>query len=80
MNVMDKLTDVFRETFDDASIEIERTTTADDIEGWDSVSHVHLILAVERAFDLRFRAAEIGGLENVGDLADLVEQHLAKAT
>jgi acyl carrier protein len=52
MDVMEKFTNVFRETFNNDTIQLTKDTTADDIEGWDSLSHVNLILAIELAFDI----------------------------
>ena len=74
MNVMEKLETVFRREFDDETILLTAGTTADDISEWDSLSHVNLILAVEKAFDLRFNVTEIATLENVGQLADIIQQ------
>ena len=77
MNTMDALTEVFREVFDDPEIALTAETTADDIEGWDSLSHVNLIMAVENRFDIRFKPKEILSFKNVGDLARCVESKLA---
>ena len=66
------LTNVFRDTFDDEDLTIKPETTADDIDGWDSLTHIRLMLSVERAFGIRLSASEIGKLKKVGDLADLV--------
>ena len=72
-----RLTQVFRETFDDNSIELRDETTAKDIMEWDSLTHIILVLAVEQEFGLSLNAAEIGSLENVGKMLDLL---VAKAT
>jgi acyl carrier protein len=76
MDVMEKLTNVFRETFANNAIQLTRETTADDIEGWDSLSHVNLILAIELAFDVEFTQREIMTFGNVGDMAACVEKKL----
>ncbi len=65
-DVRDRLQTVFRETFDDDSIELADEMTAEDLDDWDSVSHISLVLAVEREFGVTLNAAEIGSLENVG--------------
>ncbi|MHA4875364.1 acyl carrier protein, partial [Enterococcus faecium] len=49
-------------------------TTADDVEEWDSLSHIRLIVAVERAFGIKFANAEIESLENVGDLIGAIDK------
>ena len=55
---------------------IEDTTTAEQVEGWDSVAHVNLITAVEKAFKMRFSTKEVKSLGNVGDFARLIERRL----
>lgn len=68
-----RLTNVFREVFDDESIALNPGMTADDIDDWDSLSHIRLVLSVEKEFGLKFSAAEIGALKNVGDFLTLIE-------
>jgi acyl carrier protein len=60
------------DVFDLDDLQIGRETTADDIEEWDSLSHIRLIVAVERKFKIKFKTAEIEGLKNVGDLVRLI--------
>lgn len=74
MDTVTALNGVFCEVFNDDSIRITRATTADDVEGWDSLSHVNLIVAVEMKFKIRFTAGELHGLKNVGDLIDLINK------
>lgn len=69
-----KLTEVFRDVFDDESIEITRATTAADIEEWDSLEHINLIEAVEKEFDMRFRMKEVSGMKNVGEMIDIIAE------
>jgi acyl carrier protein len=61
-----------RETFDDPSLVVERTTTAEDVDGWDSVTNIELMVALEARFGVSFRTGEIAGMRNVGELADAV--------
>ena len=68
MEINDRLCKVFRNVFQDDSIEIEPGMTADDIEGWDSLSHVNLIIAVEIEFGIEFSQSEIRSFENIGAL------------
>jgi len=77
MNTIDTLTEVFRQVFDDPEIELTPQTTADDIEGWDSLSHVNLIMAVETRFDIRFKPKEVLSFKNVGDLTRCVDSKLS---
>jgi acyl carrier protein len=72
--VYSRLTAVFREVFDEDELNLTPQTTADDVDGWDSLSHIRLVLAVTKAFGVRFSASEIGNLKNVGEFADLIEK------
>jgi len=67
---------VFREVFDDETLSITGATTARDVDGWDSLTHIRLMLAIETAFGVRIKATEAAKLENVGALADLIERKL----
>lgn len=78
MDIIAELTPIFREVFDDDSIVITRQSTANDIDAWDSLSHMNMVMAVEVKFKIRFALGELQTLKNVGDLADLVEKKLAK--
>jgi acyl carrier protein len=68
-----RLADVFHDVFDDDSIEITPQLTAKDVDGWDSLAHIRLILTVEKAFKIKFSTSEIGKLENVGELVKLIQ-------
>ena len=72
-----RLTDVFRDIFDDDSLVIDERTTASDVDGWDSLAHIRLLLSVERAFKVSLTASEIGKLKSVGDLMTLLERKTA---
>ena len=77
--VYPRLTEVFQDVFDEDNIVIKPETTADDIPDWDSLSHIRLVLAVSQAFKVKFTAAEISRLKNVGEFADLIRGKLANA-
>lgn len=68
MSVMPPLTEVFREVFDDDEITLSPEMTADDVDGWDSLSHVNLIVTIETRFNIRFDQKELLTFKNVGDL------------
>ena len=70
--VLDALTNVFRDVFDDNSIVINDQTTANDIEDWDSLEHINLIEAVEKEFNMRFQMREVSGMKNVGEMVDII--------
>jgi len=67
-----KLTAVFRDIFDNPTLEISEGTTANDIPEWDSIMHVNLIVAVEKAFGISFSTRDVKSLANVGDLMGLI--------
>ena len=71
--VYTRLSEIFHEVFDDDGIKVTPELTADDVEEWDSLSHIRLILTVEKAFAIKFSAAEVGKLKNVGELAALIQ-------
>ncbi|MCJ2132483.1 acyl carrier protein [Methylobacterium sp. J-026] len=67
------LTQIFRDVLADDGIELHPETTADDVEGWDSASHINILLAAEEHFGIRMSSAEIERLTRVGALADLIQ-------
>ena len=71
--VYQRLTTVLQQVFDDDELQATPDLTASDVEGWDSLKHVRLVLSVEKAFHISFAASEIGNLKNIGDLATLIE-------
>ena len=71
-NILEQLLPLFKNIFDDDDLVIISSTTPQDINGWDSLAHIRLIVAIEKSFCLRFTAAEISSLENVGQIAELI--------
>jgi acyl carrier protein len=71
-DVVNRLNILFRDIFDDDHISIADHTTAADVEGWDSLTHITLVLNVEREFRIKMTAAEVGSLKNVGQMIDLI--------
>jgi acyl carrier protein len=63
---------IFREFFDDENLSLRPDMTARDVDGWDSLAHVRLLLTIERKHHIRFSTPEVGGLRSVGDLASLI--------
>ncbi|GEN73221.1 MULTISPECIES: acyl carrier protein [Chryseobacterium] len=74
--ILSKLTNVFRDELDNEDIVLNAETTAEDVEEWDSLSHIQLIVAVEKAFGIRFTSSEIQGWNNVGEMADSIASKL----
>lgn len=75
--VLQELTELFRDLFDDESLVLGSDTTADQVEGWDSQMHVMLIVAAEQRFGIKFRTAELESLRNVGQFTQLIESKLS---
>ncbi len=74
--VFERLTGVFREVFEDDGLAVSPASSPRDIEGWDSLRHVSLVVAVENEFGITFRSSEVGSFKTAGELAALVERHL----
>ena len=72
-----KLNEVFQDVFDDEDITVNDATVAADVDGWDSLEHINLIVAVERCFGIKFTMGETTGLKNVGEMVDKIIAHLS---
>jgi acyl carrier protein len=70
--IYDRLTGILQAVFGDDDLVATPGMTADDVEGWDSLSNIRLIMSVEKRFSVKFSASEIGKLKNVGELAELI--------
>lgn len=73
-----RVNQVFRDVFDDESITVTDVTTADDIEDWDSLEHINLILALEEEFGMKFSMGEVTGMENVGAAVDIILERASR--
>jgi acyl carrier protein len=76
MSIVDALTAIFREVFDDDGITLSPELTADDVDGWDSLSHVNLIVTIETRFNIKFSQKELLTFKNVGNLMLSIEGKL----
>lgn len=72
MELRDRLNEIFCEVFDDDDIKITPEMTANDVDGWDSLSHVNLIVAIETKFNIRFNQKELLTFKNVDDLLNCI--------
>jgi acyl carrier protein len=70
--ISSSLLGVFRDVFDNPALTITDTTTAKQVDGWDSLNHINLIVATEKRFNVKFTTREVNGLANVGDLVSLL--------
>ena len=77
-SILTKITQIMRDLTEDDKLQISDATTADDVEGWDSVLHVKLIITIEDDFGVKFQTREINAPTNVGELVDLVESKQKK--
>ena len=76
--IQSRLNKVFQEVFDDESIVIFEEMTAKDLTEWDSLMHITLVVAVEKEFGMRLNASEVGKLENVGKMLDILVQRCTR--
>lgn len=72
--ILAKVQDIFREELELDDLELTDETTADDVEGWDSLSHIQLVAALEEAFGIEFKSREILSWDNIDDLIDSIEK------
>ena len=70
--IYEQLNEVFQDVFDDEDITVNDETTADDIEDWDSLEHINLIVAVEKKFGIKFNMGEVNKFNNVGEMVDTI--------
>jgi acyl carrier protein len=77
-DIYSELTPVFRGIFDDPTIELRDEMTANDIERWDSLNHINMIVAVEQKFGIKFKTIEVTRFKNLGELVASIESKLAK--
>lgn len=71
--IFNRLTNVFRDVFDDESITLHEETTAKDIEDWDSLEHINLVVAVEDEFSFKFPMGKVITMKNVGEMVDIIQ-------
>lgn len=76
-HILEKVNEIFWDVFDDETIEVYEDTTADDIEDWDSLTHITLISAVENEFGFKFAMKDVLGMKNVGEMLDIIEREQA---
>jgi acyl carrier protein len=76
-DIRTRLNSIFQDVFDDDSIQVFDAMTAKDVEEWDSLNHINLIVAVERAFGVRFTTKEVTNLANVGEFIALIGSKLS---
>jgi acyl carrier protein len=75
--IINKLTDIFRDVLENEQIVLHSQTTAKDIGEWDSLNHIQLVVAIEKAYKIKFTTAEIQNWKSVGDMVDSINTKLA---
>lgn len=75
-DIYQNITPIFRDVFDIDSLTLQAGTTAQDVPGWDSLNNIRLMMSIQKRFGLKFSAAEIGRLKNVGELVILIQSKL----
>ncbi len=75
--IYERLNEVFRDVFDDESIVVNETTTSADIEDWDSLEHINLIVAVENEFGIKFNMGEVTTMKNVGEMVEIINNRIS---
>lgn len=74
--ILDQIQGIIREVFGDWSVVVTMETTADDVAGWDSLTHIQIITAIEDHYGLKFKLMEVMRFQNVGDMCVCVESHI----
>ena len=72
------LNGIFRDVFDDEDIVVDAETNSDTIEDWDSLEHINLVVAIEKAFGLKFTMDEVTGMKNVGEMVEIIKARATK--
>ena len=72
-----ELEEVFREVLNNDMLSLQKETNAEDIDEWDSLTNIQLILAQENKFDIRYDLGQISDLKNIGELVDLIHDHIS---
>ena len=75
--ILAKVEEIFREELELDDLVLTDETTAEDVEGWDSLTHIQLIVAIEKQFKIKFTSKEILSWKNVGELVDCLAAKLA---
>ena len=74
--IFEKVQEIFRDVFDDEELVISDQTNSDEIEDWDSLEHISLIVSMEKEFSMKFDIKEVNKLENVGEMIDLIKRKM----
>jgi acyl carrier protein len=76
--ILKQVNDIFIDVLDNDDVVLSRETTAKDVDDWDSLTHIQLVVAIEKHFNLRFTSADIMAWKNVGEMCDSISMRLNK--
>lgn len=74
MEIKDKLQEIFRDILDLEDLVLEMETSANDVEEWDSLAHINLVVAIEKEYNIKFALGELQELKNIGDMVKLINK------
>ena len=74
--IYEELDEVFQDVFDDESIHVTADTTAKDIEDWDSLENINLVVAIENHFGMKFNMNEVTTMKNVGEMVQIIKERI----
>ena len=78
MNILNELQPIFQDVFDDEDLVVTNESNAENIDDWDSLSHIRLVVAIEKHFCIKFAFGELSVLKNVGEMITLISQKIAE--
>ena len=78
MDILKELQPIFQDVFDDEDLVVTNESNAESIDDWDSLSHIRLVVAIEKQFGIKFAFGELSVLENVGEMITLISQKIAE--
>lgn len=74
--ILKKINEIFQEIFDNENLLIHETTTAKDVDGWDSLVHIRIIVSLEKEFHVKLTIEEMAGINNIRDMAELIQRKI----
>jgi acyl carrier protein len=74
--ILAEVTEIFKDILDNDKLVIDAKSSAADVEEWDSLSHIHIVVAIEKKYKIKFTTAELKNMKNVGNLVELIQSKL----
>lgn len=76
MTILERVESILRDVLDLPQLEVSSDLTAQDVEEWDSIAHIRVVVAIEQEFKIKFALGELQSLQNVGDMLRLIEKKM----